>query len=489
MNVRVVLPALLLFGSAAAASAQYIDFQAERAGFAFRDETSLSRLISMGGLRFVIPDENNEINLADFADNVAGVASDKDGWSVDLSYDKRRNTDDAFETRRSTASVQRTVVTQEVADWTVIYRNGTGRALGATYQWDAQSVHLRFGDDSKARGPKVSALWNESIGPLRLGTSVHRWTDNEDITSPDIYAIRHFSDAWTWKFGAAADLIGLQLAGQLELERNTIEGKSRDPSGFHQDDFQWLRPTTRARLSLLVPEGSALEAGVNLSFLDRSGREEAQISWSDRFPANPGGFNYDQRLGTFEEEESGMELEARALYWLGWAPRVGGYFRYEDFSSDVVESSNFIGSRRASSLDRKETVVGGGAATSLMSERFTVGVEGESRFTTTDEDAARVLSSVDAREVSLRGGIEWFVRSNVAFRTGYEYLTTDTDIDAPFTLRAGSAGSIGVGYVPSGGIITLDGYFRYLDQVPSEDGGENRDVGQWQLGIYSRMLF
>lgn len=489
MSVRAVLTGLLLLASVPPASAQFIEFQAEQQQMPIEDNAAFSRLISMGGLRFVVPDENNEINLADFAGNVAGIASDKDGWSVEWSYDKLRNTDDATQTRRSATFVQRTVVTQEVADFTAIYRNGSGRALGGDYRWNAQSVFVRVGNDSKARGPKIGAIWNERIGPFRLGTSIHRITDNEDITSPDIYAIRHFSDAWIWSFGAASDLLGLQLAGQVDLERNTIEGKSRDPSGFHQDDYRWLRPTTRARLSLLVPEGSDLEAGLNFSVLDRSGREEATISWSDRFPSNPGGFNFDQELGTFEEEESGTELEARALYWLGWAPRVGGYFRYGDFSSEVTESSNFIGSRRAGKLDRKETVAGGGAATTLLSDRVTVGVEGESRFTTTDVDAARVLSTVDAREISLRGGIEWFARSNLAFRAGYEYRSTDTDLDAPFTLRSGSAGSIGVGYVPSGGIVTVDGYFRYLDQVPSEEGGENRDIGQWQLGIYSRMLF
>ena len=495
MKRRVLFSGLALLGWTAllgmpfVAQAQFIDFQAEQQGIPFTDDPSLSRLISMGGLRFVIPDENNEINLADFGGNVAGIAADKDGWSVEWTYDKLRNTDDASLTRRSNAFVQRTVVTQEMADWTVIYRNGNGRAFGGSYRWDAQSVNVRVGDDSKARGPKVSALWNERIGPFRLGTSFHRFADNEDITSADIYAIRHFSESWIWRFGAATDLLGLQWAGQIDLERNTIEGKSRDPSGFHQDDYRWLRPATKGRLSLLLPEGSDLEAGVNLSFLDRSGREEAEISWSDRFPANPGGFNYDQKLGTFEEDESGLELEARALYWLSWAPRVGGYFRYGDFSSDVVESSNFIGSRRAGSLDRTETVFGGGAATSLWSDRFTLGVEGESRLTTTEAEVARAFSVIDAREISLRGGIEWFARPNLAFRSGYEYRTTDTDIDAPFTLRAGSAGSIGVGYVPNGGTITVDGYFRYLDQEPSEDGGENRDVGQWQLGIYSRMLF
>ena len=168
---------------------------------------------------------------------------------------------------------------------------------------------------------------------------------------------------------------------------------------------------------------------------------------------------------------------------------MGAYFRHGDFSSDVVESSNFVGSRRGGSLDRKETVVGGGLASAIGSDRLTLGVEGEARLTNTEQSVTRATLTTDARDVSLRGGLEWFVRANLAFRGGYEYRTTDTDTDAPYTLRSGSAVSLGAGYVPSGGIITVDGYFRYLDQTPSEDGGANREVDQWQLGIYSRMLF
>ena len=154
MKRRVLFSGLALLGWTAllgmpfVAQAQFIDFQAEQQGIPFTDDPSLSRLISMGGLRFVIPDENNEINLADFGGNVAGIAADKDGWSVEWTYDKLRNTDDASLTRRSNAFVQRTVVTQEMADWTVIYRYGNGRAFGGSYRWDAQSVNVRVGDDS-----------------------------------------------------------------------------------------------------------------------------------------------------------------------------------------------------------------------------------------------------------------------------------------------------------------------------------------------------
>jgi hypothetical protein len=482
------LGAICSLASVRVSSAQYLSYRADQLGVSIDPAARGVRLLSLGAMRFVIPDENNEINLADFGQNLSGVATDKDGWSVESWFSRRRMTEDFPANYRGAPVIQRDTFNSEVAHTRVIYRNGNGRAIGGSFQWTGHSTVLRYGDQTKTRGPQFEAFWNETFGDLSLALGASRWTDEETLSSIDVFTVHHASDAVGWTLGASYPLLGLEWGGQLTSERVRIDGTSVDPSGFHQDDFEWLRPTRKLRLSAFLPEGGDLEFGANFSNFSLDGAEDAQISWSDRFPGNPSGFDFDREVPTFEEEERGSRVEARALYWLGYAPRVAAFAARETRISDVVESSNFIGSRRQGKLDRTRTEVGGGLATSVLEERLTVGVEGLGVLTT-DEIVDRVgtPSQVKSRDVSGRLGVEWFTRQDFALRAGYERLVLDADTDAPLTLQTGQAASFGFGWVPKGALYVVDGMFRYVDRTPDQDGGRERD--SFELALYGRLLF
>lgn len=486
-----LLALLGLVLAASPAAAQFIAFQADRFGAPLGDRLITARLGAMGGMRYVIPDENLEINLSDFGRNIAARARDKDpGWTLENGYSRFRRTEDFVANIGRGDFAQREVLTQEGALALASFRMDTGRAFGGQVVWNAQQVTERVGTDSRTRGPNMSAYWNETVGPFELGLGVTRFNDNEAITSTDLFAIRHFSSLIRYSLGALYSFGGLDWGAQVDFDQVTIRGKSRDDSGFHQDDFLWRRPTLRYQFSAFLPEGGDLEAGINLRAFDLEGREQVSISWSDRFPANPGGFNFDKTLGTFEESESGVRVEARALYWLGYAPRVGGFFAFEERSSEVVESVNFLGSRRQGQVEQTKLELGGGFGTSFLSEVLTLALEVEGEFAeVTETDRLGVSSDRSTRDVMVRGGVEWFVRTNLALRAGYDWLASDTDLNGPFSLQTGNGANLGFGFLPHGGIFSVDGVFRYVDREPKETGGRSLETDGFEVGLYTRLLF
>jgi hypothetical protein len=152
-------------------------------------------------------------------------------------------------------------------------------------------------------GPSFSILYNEISLPVSLAARVGTWSDNEDVVSSDVFAIRNFSTAWFTTLAAAVPWRGWRIGGQVDLDHVEVSGRSRDPDGYHQDDYTWNRPTTKFRFNLIRPEENRLSAGLNFAGLHRNGTEQGRISWSDRFPPNPSRTNYLVTVPTFEEEE------------------------------------------------------------------------------------------------------------------------------------------------------------------------------------------
>lgn len=494
MTLRAIFTAasaacLALASLGATARAQYLIFESEQLGVPFPGSSLVPRLQAMGGLQWVIPDENNELNLSDFGDNVAAIAADKDGWNIDSWYGQIRNKNDFIFSRGGPLLAQSETVRQEALSTEAVYRNGRGRAIGLFYQWSHQEIKRRLGDDSKTRGPQLGGLWNERIWRFDLGARVTSFGDDQALKTADVFELSHRSKAWIVSLGAATEVVGLDLGGQVEINRNRIDGTSRDPSGFHQDDFRWERPSTRVRLSAALPPGSDLEAAVNVSFLRLRGKEEVQISWSDRFPLNPSQFFYSKKLPTFKEDEDAFAVEGRALYWLAGELRATAYARFEDFTSVVEEAANFKGSRRQQDLDRSTTTLGGGLGTTLLDGALQLGVEAAGVFADTKTILLRTSSDVSSRSLEGRGGVEWFPRSNLALRAGFGRNVIDADLDQPFTLQTGNVISAGVGYTPRGGMVRFDAVVRRVDRTPDEEGGAERENDRTELGLFTRLLF
>ncbi len=476
---------------AGASRAQYVLVNGERNQHAIAAARPSVRLMSMGALGLTIPDENNEISLYDFGGSLAGVAQDKDAWSLESWGMSSRQTDDFIQPLGSRDVPQSVRFRDENAAVDAVYRNPGRRAIGITRGFNLQDSQVRFGDDWRVRGPNTSGYYNELIGPWSFAIGVGKWSDTESIVSSNIFDMYHSSSSWTTTMAIARTVRGWQTGAQLGLDRSTIRGRSEDASGFHMDSYTWARPATHATLTFIRPENNRLAAGLNLT-LDRvRGNEEARISWSNRFPSNGSGMNFAARVPTFEEKEDRYGAAARCSYRLGANTRLGAAGELRKRATDVTEdaNSNFPGSLNAVNEDQKSYRAGGGIGWELLRSRLRVGLEGsvvQSALT-----SVAPTSSLDrtSRSLDLRAGAELLLPSRLALRAGALRGALDTDIDGPQSLYKVSGFTAGLGYLPRGGTISLDAAFRVLSQRPDYTGAPDRKSDTQDLAFSARFLF
>lgn len=487
---------VVLIAAAAPCEARYLEYEASRLGWTVTGETPSVRLRALGGLRYAIEDENAELNLSDFGRNLAGVARDRSGWTIDSWVGQSRNWNDENTSYRGTPVRQRARYDDETGGVEVVYRRDGLRAIGVTAGWQGLSSEMRFGEDTRVRGPSYGAFVNEKLGPIATAVGLRRATDEERLVSPNTFAVSHHSELSVLSLAAAYDLPfggGMTLGAAADFERTRIEGESQDPSGFHNDLYHWRRPATHLRFCLVRPDGTGdLSFGALCTIVNREGTEEAAINWSDRFPQNPGGNNYVARVPIFVEEEDLVALEGRAAWTLARWIRLSGVagMRREEVRIEETPDGNFSGSRTGGSFDESAWFGGAGLGVTSASRRVRVGIEAETGGATRKEVRARARTEVDRRSYELRAGLEYHLPNRLVLRGGYQRGSVDRDIDLPASLFLANGGTFGFGYVPGGGTISLDGSVRLWREDPKDDGTAANAVaesGDILLGL--RVLF
>jgi hypothetical protein len=475
--MRRAVPATLvcLLMIAGTASAQYIVYDAQQRDHPLPGARPSVRLEGMGGLALVVPDENNEINLSDFGDNIAGIISDRDGWSIET-WGGRDLDQSRFRQPLSGSTLLRDAsFDRALGGADVVYRKPGRRAVGGTINWTAHSTRESLGPATKVRGPDVFAFYNQVLGRLTLGAGVTSWSDDESVTSPDPFAIHHYSRTLTGSFAAAYALGSWTAAGQMDVDRVTIHGVDADPAGFHSDEFEWARPATRLHFSLIRPEGGKVAAGLNLSMLRRRGTEEAYIRWSDRYPDNPSHFNMVRHIPTFEEKEDGWGLEGRCLLKATGMLNLGGYGWIGNGTTKVTETpnANFVGSRRAEDSVQRTWRFGAGVGLS-PTERLRAGVEGYLDGQKDTQHTTGPDQILKTRDLELRAGAEWLLPSHLALRAGFTTGSADENLDLAGNLYMSDGLSVGMGYLPRGGMFSLDGALRLARSRPDYSGGQQK---------------
>jgi hypothetical protein len=364
-----------------------------------------------------------------------------------------------------------------------------------TLLWHGYDARLTYGPNSRVSGPDSRFFASQVFGRFTAAIGVTTASDKEDIVSADVFCIPHTSQSRRLTAAAAWDLRlgGMSIGAQLDADRVRIHGRSADASGFHGDTFEWRRPATQMRLALVRPEGlDPLAFGVSLGLLRREGTEEATISWSDRFPANPGRVNWTTRIPSFAEKEDGWDTGGRVSYRLWPHLRLGGEALYRSFHSRVTESanSNFAGSR--SQQDSKETAwrFGTGLGTVLgRNSRLRAGIEGAVNGGQLDLERPRQTLAQKSRHYEGRFGVEYLFAGDLAARAGYQRYSRDYAVGKPASLGLSSGLTLGLGYVPRGGLVALDTYLRVWREAPDVPGATNRKAAARDLQVSVRFLF
>lgn len=490
--VAVLFAVLLVLPSMA--GAQYLSFDAARRGQAVSEARPSLRLDAMGGLHLVIPDENNELNLSDFGGNLAGVLSDRGGWSVESWLGRNNAFVDLNTVYHGQDVRQRSRLDFEDGGLDVVYRREASHALGMTLFWRGYDARLTYGPNSRVSGPDSRFFVNQVFGPITAAVGVATASDNEDLVSSDIFAIRHTSESRRLTVAAAWDLrrAGMSVGAQLDADRVRIMGFSADPAGFHGDRFEWRRPATQMRLTLVRPEGlGPLAFGVAVGRLRREGTEEATISWSDRFPLNPSRVNYANLLPSFTETEHGWDTQGRASWRFARHLQLGGEGLYRKLDSRVTAAnSNFTGSRdqEIAKLTVWRFAAGLGAVL-LRDDRLRAGVETAVDGGELDSARLRQALTQTTRGYEARTGAEYFFARDLIVRAGYQWRSQDHAVGEPASLGLSRGLTFGLGYVPRGGLVALDTFLWVWREHPDVPGAANREAGARDLAISARFLF
>jgi hypothetical protein len=491
--VAVLLGALLVLPGMV--GAQYLTFDAARRGQTVSDARPSLRLDAMGGLHLVIPDENNELNLSDFGGNLAGVLRDRSGWSVE-SWLGRNNSFVDLNTAYLGQDVrQRNRLDLEGGGLDVVYRRGAKSALGMTLFWRGYDARLTYGPNSRVSGPDSRVFVNHVVGPLTVAVGAATASDKEDLVALDIFSIHHTSESRRLTVAAAWDLnmAGMSVGAQLDADRVRIDGASADPSGFHNDTFEWRRPATQMRLTLVRPERlDPLAFGVTVGRLRREGTEEATISWSNRFPQNPSRVNYANRVPSFTETEHGWDAGGRASWRFARYLRLSGEGLYRALEDRVTESanSNFSGSRSQEIAKRTAWRFGAGLGAVLLRDgRLRAGVETAVDGGRLDSQHPRQTLVQETRGYETRTGVEYLFARDLVVRAGYQWRSRDHAVGEPASLGLSNGLTLGFGYVPRGGLIALDTFLGVWKERPDVPGAANREAASRDLAISVRFLF
>jgi len=436
------------------------------------------RLLGMGNLDLSVPDESNELNAHDFGGNIAGLLEDGELWVVESWLGNHRQSADrtgfGAERRFGHAGVQ-------------VVRRWPSRAMGADVDYGYFENTERGGDWSKIRGPRMSAIYTQRVGPVTAGLILGREKENEARISGDFFAIRHEQGRVLGQLGLTARRLGIQWGAAVDFERGDVVGKGIDPARYHEDTFTWSRPVNRYSVFALTQLRPGLEGGVRFRALDREGSERAAISWSGESPYNASGTNYFTEAVTFAEKESDWDLTTR------WRARdrrgmtVGVEAGYRSWDHEVREGDEFKGSLRAGEAEKKVFNAGAGISRRVLGNRVLVGLEAHGAFEDWVEvDGLSRRTEGAARRLLAGAGFEAFASDRLVVRGGFSLVSDDADVDAPATLRTGHVLSAGLAWVPRGGLIQIQAGMRQERLTPDAETApdvDQTDETQFLLGL------
>jgi hypothetical protein len=467
------------------AQGQAIDWRADALDVALERGQGTARLDGMGELLLSVADEERELNLHDYGRNLAGTLWDADASRIDLWF---RSTDHVIDDRDAQRTRTRTRVETGEFGTSFDWRVNPKRMLGVDFAYERLGDDVERGDNSLIRNPNLAFFGMQQIGYFVLGGAIGLVNDSQSLNSSDIFAVRHKSSG-TRYLGSMAYRRGPITAGlQIESQVNTIDGLSYDESKFHEDEMTWKRPVEVYSGSLFWEANQWITGSLRGEVKRIDAREDAQVSWSDRMPDNPGRAGVLLDVGTFEEKVSrsivGSRWDVRPTDLL----RLGVDAEIGQLDQEVNEGVNFKGSRRAQDSKRTWARLGMGGGYQLADGKLQIGADAWYLRANDEQSLAGQSPKIKDRTVELRLGAEWFVAEALALRGGYLRTAADSDLDQPQSLLKGNGLTLGVGYLPRGGLYQINAAFKVQSLTPDYQGEPSTEEANTAFSLAARFL-
>jgi hypothetical protein len=450
--------------------------------------TGTVRLDGLGGFEIAVADENNEINLWDYAANPAGYADDKDSWSIDVLYSHVEQT-------------ERDELLTEGRDNKL--NSGT---FGLGFHVPGNMGVGGLVDYAEAIGRDFTGQFNEFrvqgfsltaskylVEQITVGVSVVSTGLTRDTVSPQLYDISHDGTDLRGSLGFGLEPVeGVSFGARGDLISQTIDGESR--SNVHNDLFDWSRPGHLWSIHGFVDRGR-IRGVVDYTRQKLEGDESVEISWSERFVFNPTDNELTGSADTFSEERNDDQLSTR--WQLDVVPRrltVSGAAASTDSDFRVIANPNALGSLSTADVTRSGSAAAVGLSWITLQQRLLVA--GEAKVASSDvEDFSAVTESAilsgefpaiknTLDELTFRAGAEYLLGETLAGRLGFVHRRSELQffdydvVKESFEPEKDAQGNpvvheynrsmltVGVGLVPAGAIWQLD--FAYDALIGSD---------------------
>ncbi|MGD8394538.1 MAG: hypothetical protein PVF43_03560 [Candidatus Eiseniibacteriota bacterium] len=481
---------LALVLAAGPAAAQLLSNWSIGSGIPAFERLPSARLEGLGGMRVAVADENNEIQLFDFAGNVTGLLSDKPGSHIDF-YTGPREWRDATtvdlgdERFRTSPTHFRVNLSPSLstafggsagyidADAALLVTPGLRRVYRLPLE-DAPNARIENDVfNAGLKSPVFSAHYARELGErLALGA---RWAyahESEQKGTTTLYKIEHTSNTHQLELGMAYELIpvgrgggavtGLVLGATGHTSRTQIDGTSKD--ALHSDSLDWERPGVGASVQAIAGLAGGMKAGVDFRYSSFEGQETVDMNWSPLFFLNPTEQPIELQRATFEEGRrfKGMiarwEMlpEGRPLF-LGAAFEAsqGEYWQLPETTIDSYVEGKIL---------RETAWQATGGASWLFPEGRGL-LAGELSYSLADLDQAisRPTLTTPTSTLELGAGAEYFPYLRIGLRGGYRRIAFDgdRDRDAEGLETTTDRMAIGTSFRTPDGMWQIDAGFNY----------------------------
>jgi hypothetical protein len=513
-------PLLFVLLFANAAHAQFLAPATDRAGTDLRVRQPSLRLLSMGGVYLAVSDENNEINLWDFAGSSNGLLRDRDSTSLDVFADHdghhAEHTLGAYEVQ--TDRVSNTLLGLQAVGRGSSFAGGLeggllmfDRGLPAqAYAYEDRSLTMpvalpvingRFASRGSwaARGVFGSQKLDQRLRRFTLDGDEIKLEGGDAVEFPTVFTPLEGTTAISGLgFGVGYDVSDFaEVAVNVDFVSSTVQAENNSQRRVYETEEK--RPSQEWSGAVILDPAPGLLLGGQVGVRNYDSEESYRFSVSGGQGVPPR-----QGRGTRLERDFHQEfLRARATFNPNGASRftvgadVNVRYDREDIAPGTGEGNfnDFIASLQADSLELPPPILAerqelrhwdaGVGVAFAVSERLLASAEAH-RY-----NNARDGLSVHARQriTDLRAGVEYGMNPAWKLRLGASHRSDDPDVYAFDNERVRNAFSAGVGWAKPSSSYALDAGFEYATAStdfpdPTEGSGSGL-----RLFLYNRWDF
>jgi hypothetical protein len=482
------------------------------------------RLAAMGGVAVSVEDENNEINLLDYAHNYAGLVEDRPGRSADLwgqgspwhavdaptatlteyrglfverlkgrqavGVDLGREHTDYHSPAYSVADLLWAVY---VADVSAFETNKIGPNPDTVLNAMAgQPIDLSL--NARTTRPSYAIIYNRLLSKaVSIAVRGGYRSEDQEVARTVNYSLQSTSKNWLGEGGlAVTPIAGLTVGGLVRYDdltiRQTADGLRYRVSSAHYDTYKEPYPVWSRSGHAFISVGSMLRGGVAIDRVTGHGSDSYQINWGDLIALQRTGGAI-QATGTrFIDRTASTTIRTR---WMAHplAPRysVGASFdRSHNMTLRQTSGPDSITSvithlvYGETNLDEVAWLAQIGASVALPARSILAVEYLRGRTTKGGTVGGQYAGGVD-RTRGGRAGLEMGLLPRLAARTGYSRLTHIDTGDHVTQVTAGVGYSYNT-WLTADFLFAVSNDARESDVPPARPSGWTRT-----LALYARL--